>query len=472
MTSYYVDNIIGLDTNDGKTNSTCFKTLNNAIRTAIQDDIIYVNYSDKPYEISEQSILSKNLTIIGEEGAFTKITTAGFTFTKSKIFKNLHFEISGLWNTSGAEKFDFENCIFEGSINDTSKNGFWSNTSNTRLKNVLIKNFSYNVSGGFSVQFYTGTTVENVSVQNCLGVRGYPSNATLKKSIVGNNINIASIDGDYLVTDSIIEGDYGFILPLKNKTLILHDGEYKKWVEAITEDKNAHWSTTSFNPIITEEFLYAGENAIPAMTSDILPSGVASASSIRGSGNEAFRAFNGGIEAGGWHVATGVSGWLKYNFPSPKRIGRYSIGSYLGYPTSAPKDWTFEGSNTGLDGDWVILDKQTNQVGWADNVWKEYTFKNNTLYSMYRINITDNSGYTALAISEMKMFEVTITMTKTMDGMDSLSPLLDRKVTTLEPLPMTDKSEILLGNGEGKLFSKTLDLKKYFDIRQIKVEVK
>lgn len=57
-------------------------------------------------------------------------------------------------------------------------------------------------------------------------------------------------------------------------------------------------------------------------------------------------------------------------------------------------------------------------------------------------------------------------------GMDNLSPLFDRTVTALEPMSMTDKSEIL-GVGEiGKVFSKTVDLKKYFDIRSIGTEVK
>ncbi|MEQ6355279.1 laminin G domain-containing protein [Lysinibacillus sp. M3] len=56
-------------------------------------------------------------------------------------------------------------------------------------------------------------------------------------------------------------------------------------------------------------------------------------------------------------------------------------------------------------------------------------------------------------------------------GMDSLSTLLDRKVTTLKPMLMTDKSEILNGE-DGKVFSKSIDLKKHFDIRSIKIEVK
>ncbi|MGE8038036.1 hypothetical protein [Lysinibacillus sp. NPDC093692] len=57
-------------------------------------------------------------------------------------------------------------------------------------------------------------------------------------------------------------------------------------------------------------------------------------------------------------------------------------------------------------------------------------------------------------------------------GMNNSYPLLDRTVTELEPLTMTNNSEIL-GVGEiGKVFSKTIDLKKYFDIRSIRTEVK
>jgi len=40
-------------------------------------------------------------------------------------------------------------------------------------------------------------------------------------------------------------------------------------------------------------------------------------------------------------------------------------------------------------------------------------------------------------------------------------------------MQMEDKTNILFTNGEvGKVFSKTIDLKKYFDIRSMKVEGK
>lgn len=152
-------------------------------------------------------------------------------------------------------------------------------------------------------------------------------------------------------------------------------------------------------------------SAIPIMTSNTTPSGISSASTNRLS-NEAWRAFNGAIESGGWHAADGLkSGWLKYNFNSKKIITKYSIANYLNYSISAPKDWTFEGSNTGVDGGWIILDTQVNQTKWTDNVWNEYSFNNSVSYLMYRINATTNNGHTSLAISELKMFEQLIPAT-------------------------------------------------------------
>lgn len=55
-------------------------------------------------------------------------------------------------------------------------------------------------------------------------------------------------------------------------------------------------------------------------------------------------------------------------------------------------------------------------------------------------------------------------------GMDILS-LIDRKVMNLESTTMTQRSDIL-GEEVGKVFSKTIDLNRYFDIRIIMVEVK
>lgn len=58
------------------------------------------------------------------------------------------------------------------------------------------------------------------------------------------------------------------------------------------------------------------------------------------------------------------------------------------------------------------------------------------------------------------------------EGMDSLSPLLDRELTKLEPVSMVNESNILGDGDTGKVFTKTIDLKKYLDIRSIRTEVR
>ena len=53
-----------------------------------------------------------------------------------------------------------------------------------------------------------------------------------------------------------------------------------------------------------------------------------------------------------------------------------------------------------------------------------------------------------------------------------LSPLLDRRVEKLDPIALTQRDDILDIGEYGKIFSETIDLKKYIDIRSIRVEVK
>ncbi|WP_421926239.1 LamG-like jellyroll fold domain-containing protein [Lysinibacillus capsici] len=58
------------------------------------------------------------------------------------------------------------------------------------------------------------------------------------------------------------------------------------------------------------------------------------------------------------------------------------------------------------------------------------------------------------------------------EGMDSLSPLLDRELTKLDPVSMVNENDILDDGDTGKVFTKTIDLKKYLDIRSIRTEVR
>lgn len=259
-----------------------------------------------------------------------------------------------------------------------------------------------------------------------------------------------------------------------NKTFILHDGEYKKYQEKKNDT----------------------ENKIPIMTSNTTPSGVAFASSEYDSSYAPWKAFNGTnlSSADSWSstYTDGNSGnsYIGYDFQKNVVINKLVIQSKIGsanqFNTSLVS-FNIEGWN-GVN--WIVLEENCNLGTWTNQgEIKEYKFNNTSPFSKYRLNKLTSiaSGY-GVSIPVLEMHEITkdngddygfLVVSSTLptstqfleQGMDSLSPLLDRKVTTLESMNMIDKSEIL--NGEiGKVFSKTIDLNKYFDIRSIRTEGK
>ncbi|MGF9909249.1 discoidin domain-containing protein [Brevibacillus porteri] len=148
---------------------------------------------------------------------------------------------------------------------------------------------------------------------------------------------------------------------------------------------------------------YSGD-LIPAMTSNDGPSGLASASTEWSGNHKAYRAFDDKDDTYGWGTAGGtIKGWLQYEFPEPKKISKYTVKSRDAYKGESPKDWTFEA----FDGqEWIVLDTQTNQTGWAQNFKRDFTFNNENFYTQYRINITSNNGFSSFTvIEELEMME-------------------------------------------------------------------
>jgi hypothetical protein len=142
--------------------------------------------------------------------------------------------------------------------------------------------------------------------------------------------------------------------------------------------------------------------AIPKMTNNTTPSGIASASSQHDN-RYAYNAFDGVLSGdyGGWLASTNT-GWLAYEFPSPIIINQYSILVSQWFP-AAPKNWTFEAWDE-ANSTWVVLDTRSNETSWT-NIKRTYSFNNDKAYKKYRINITANNGDVRVFITEMEMFE-------------------------------------------------------------------
>ncbi|MEK3788052.1 discoidin domain-containing protein [Paenibacillus sp. FSL K6-1230] len=147
------------------------------------------------------------------------------------------------------------------------------------------------------------------------------------------------------------------------------------------------------------------KNAIPKMTSNTTPSGVANASSNHYT-SQSYFAFDYNYESlsSAWTTNGITTGWITYQFSNPIKIGKYCIYPQQTALTRAPKNWTFEGSNDRVV--WDTLDTQINVSTWANSVKKEYIILNPKPYINYRLNITANNGDAQyLSVGELEMYE-------------------------------------------------------------------
>lgn len=99
--------------------------------------------------------------------------------------------------------------------------------------------------------------------------------------------------------------------------------------------------------------------------------------------------------------------WTQYESESAfstHLVTKYSITSANDAPSRDPKDWTFEGSNDGLN--WVILDTRTNQSFPSRFQERSFTFVNSDLYQYYRLNMTENHGSDAYQMAEWQILGI------------------------------------------------------------------
>ena len=142
-------------------------------------------------------------------------------------------------------------------------------------------------------------------------------------------------------------------------------------------------------------------NIIPKMTSDNTPSGKVTASANKGSRFSPFCAFDRNNSTY-WEVQ-GDKHWIAYEFSGPKYIYEYSITACR-YEREAPKEWTFEGSNDGVE--WEVLDSIKESINWSRNEKREFEISKIRLYKMFRINIVEVNDSPHVGISEIEMMEM------------------------------------------------------------------
>ncbi|WP_461614589.1 discoidin domain-containing protein [Clostridium sp. Marseille-QA1073] len=148
------------------------------------------------------------------------------------------------------------------------------------------------------------------------------------------------------------------------------------------------------------------KSLIPKMNSDTQDGFEILTSSIFSNDYKGYKAFNKqpcSSNGNSWACADNVKkGWIQINLPKCAFVNRYSIQSRNLYdaPTTAPREWIFEGSNDGFN--WQVLDNKIEQsFTQAEN--KIFNIKGG-YFKCFRINISKNNGSRYLVIDEIELF--------------------------------------------------------------------
>ncbi|AJG98877.1 hypothetical protein LF65_02291 [Clostridium beijerinckii] len=150
-------------------------------------------------------------------------------------------------------------------------------------------------------------------------------------------------------------------------------------------------------------------NAVPVMTSNTSPSGVASGDNYYNA-TAPYKAFDGVVRYGSpgdYHAwgTNNTTGKLCYEFPQKKVISAYALDYNTNSLTERAKQWTFEG----WDGaKWIVLDSRT-VTDWKTTDRRIFEINNNIPYIKYQLNITSNNGCVSgtvnLSVDELELLE-------------------------------------------------------------------
>lgn len=437
----------------GQVKITCYYAANMA-------NVIDVYGSNDNVNFSLIKTCQKSSWIDGEASTFVFDTPV--TYRYYKVMKTsqvsgsnparMNIEFSYSEELSGSNNYKFTLRLPIGGVSTTDKDNEWDKyIVNSSLNGMITAgdNAVWNWNGLYT---WTSTTV-STSGNTYRMLRGYSSsNGT--GALITSRTDASNGFRPVLLIETITSV----------RSLIKFDGVYKKWVEGTPAT-----------------FLFS--DTIPKMTSDNAPDGIASASSVV-STNYAWKAFDKLNTASDKWASQNASfpQWLAFEISTPKVVSGYSL-SCNDVANRHPKDWKFEAL---INGSWTTIDFRS-ETGWYAYEKRTYYLSSSVSASKFRIWITSNNGATDyVQIGELEILEkiesspaipahwqtISTTFpsvdTFKSDGMSDLS-ILDRKPTTFSSV-MSDNGSTGSVLGSGKVFKKSVDLKKLFEITDMKIQ--
>lgn len=283
-------------------------------------------------------------------------------------------------------------------VYDTVTNTFSQKTSAPLAKYFMsaidTKIYAQNNTGTWPIYVYDTNTNTWDTTSTPLAVSGSQGGVTLSATVGRKIYSRTTVAPNYKIY--IYTQDVNNLSGTVTKTITPSD--LKKW-------GNLKWTQTipTNTNVVCDILDNSHQDAIPTMTSNILPSGVTFASTEQ---TPAYMCFDNNLSTV-WS-ASATTGYVGYQFPTAILSNGYSITAVSStLVTRSPKNWTFEGSNDGSN--WTVLQTVTNQTGWGVSEERQFNFGNNVSYKYYRLNVTSNNGDTLyLQIAELKIFPTTV----------------------------------------------------------------
>ncbi|MGG4397288.1 hypothetical protein ABEX25_23565 [Paenibacillus thiaminolyticus] len=266
-----------------------------------------------------------------------------------------------------------------------------------------------------------------------------------------HSVIIRANDTKFTVIDAIDISEKGYMLPFNKE---------------ITSSKKV-----LFQSKIGEALSIINRNATPQMTSYKTPSGkVEDSGSILTWEGVTYSGWNLFNKLNHWVTANTTTGWVSYEFETPKKIIQYiltapSLDANL---NRMAKDWEIQAFDV-QSNSWVVLDKQSSQTGWKALEKRKYKLNNHNSYKKYKLNVTANNG----AASNLQVFRLELLAQNSIDcitkdeisssdfdkyGMTPHVIATHIKNSFSKKRLITAKSKVF---ETGKTFEHEIDLKKY-----------
>lgn len=94
--------------------------------------------------------------------------------------------------------------------------------------------------------------------------------------------------------------------------------------------------------------------------------------------------------------------WAMFKTNNPSLVSRYSLTSGNDAPGRDPKNWTLQGSNDGNN--WTVIDSRENIKFPLRGQTITFEIENETVYSYYKLDITENNGDGIFQLAEWTLY--------------------------------------------------------------------